>query len=137
MKGVFIVTEISSEKIIVSAYREEDNSITSKLPVTHIQVSNPKKFNIEIGSKICIGFSKKVETIQGILALIIPVLFCGLGLYFSPYILSFFGFELSNELFQYGKFICASVFFLVAFGFVLKVSRGTYTIMVPNITELY
>lgn len=95
MKGVFVVTEISEGRIMVSPYQENIFS-SGKSVLSRIEVMNPKHFNVEKGTKVSIGFSKGLENVQGICSLVFPVLCCALGLFLYPKAVSAFGMEYSE-----------------------------------------
>lgn len=131
MKGVFVVTEISEGRIMVSPYQEGGFS-TGKTVLSRIEVMNPKHFNVEKGTKVSIGFSKGLENVQGICSLVFPVLCCALGLFLYPKTVSAFGMEYS----EIARFVFGTVMFLCAFAVVIKLTRCSYTVITPRITGL-
>ena len=131
MKGVFVVTEVNEDRIMVSPYQEGGFS-TGKTVLSRIEVMNPKRFNIEEGTKVSIGFSKGLENVQGICTLIFPVLCCALGLFLYPRAVSVFGMEYS----EIARFVFGTVMFLCAFAVVIKLTRCSYTVITPRITGL-
>ena len=131
MKGVFVVTEISEGRIMVSPYQENIFS-SGKSVLSRIEVMNPKRFNIEEGTKVSIGFSKGLENVQGICSLVFPVLCCALGLFLYPKAVSAFGMEYS----EIARFVFGAVMFLCVFAVVIKLTRCSYTVITPRITGL-
>ena len=131
MKGVFVVTEVNEDRIMVSPYQEGGFS-TGKTVLSRIEVMNPKRFNIEEGTKVSIGFSKGLENVQGICTLIFLVLCCALGLFLYPKAVSVFGMEYS----EIARFVFGAVMFLCAFAVVIKITRCSYTVITPRITGL-
>lgn len=131
MKGVFVVTEISEGRIMVSPYQENIFS-SGKSVLSRIEVMNPKHFNVEKGTKVSIGFSKGLENVQGICSLVFPVLCCALGLFLYPKAVSAFGMEYS----EIARFVFGTVMFLCAFAVVIKITRCSYTVITPRITGL-
>ena len=131
MKGVFVVTEVNEDRIMVSPYQEGGFS-TGKTVLSRIEVMNPKRFNIEEGTKVSIGFSKGLENVQGVCTLVFPVLCCALGLFLYPKAVSAFGMEYS----EIARFIFGAVMFLCAFAVVIKLTRCSYTVITPQITGL-
>ena len=120
MKGVFVVTEISEGRIMVSPYQENIFS-SGKSVLSRIEVMNPKHFNVEKGTKV-----------QGICSLVFPVLCCALGLFLFPKAVSAFGMEYS----EIARFVFGAVMFLCAFAVVIKLTRCSYTVITPRITGL-
>lgn len=131
MKGVFVVTEVNEDRIMVSPYQEGGFS-TGKTVFSRIEVMNPKRFNIEEGTKVSIGFSKGLENVQGVCTLVFPVLCCALGLFLYPKAVSAFGMEYS----EIARFVFGAVMFLCAFAVVIKLTRCSYTVIKPRITGL-
>ena len=131
MKGVFGVTEVNEDRIMVSPYQEGGFS-TGKTVLSRIEVMNPKRFNIEEGTKVSIGFSKGLENVQGVCTLVFPVLCCALGLFLYPKAVSPFGMEYS----EIARFVFGAVMFLCAFAVVIKLTRCSYTVITPRITGL-
>lgn len=131
MKGVFVVTEVNEDRIMVSPYQEGGFS-TGKTVLLRIEVMNPKRFNIEEGTKVSIGFSKGLENVQGVCTLVFPVLCCALGLFLYPKAVSAFGMEYS----EIARFVFGAVMFLCAFAVVIKLTRCSYTVITPRITGL-
>lgn len=131
MKGVFVVTEVNEDRIMVSPYQEGGFS-TGKTVLSRIEVMNPKRFNIEEGTKVSIGFSKGLENVQGVCTLVFPVLCCALGLFLYPKAVSVFGMEYS----EIARFVFGAVMFLCAFAVVIKITRCSYTVITPRITGL-
>lgn len=131
MKGVFVVTEVNEDRIMVSPYQEGGFS-TGKTVLSRIEVMNPKRFNIEEGTKVSIGFSKGLENVQGVCTLVFPVLCCALGLFLYPKAVSVFGMEYS----EIARFVFGTVMFLCAFAVVIKITRCSYTVITPRITGL-
>ena len=131
MKGVFVVTEVNEDRIMVSPYQEGGFS-TGKTVLSRIEVMNPKRFNIEEGTKVSIGFSKGLENVQGVCTLVFPVLCCALGLFLYPKAVSVFGMEYS----EIARFVFGTVMFLCAFAVVIKLTRCSYTVITPRITGL-
>ena len=131
MKGVFVVTEVNEDRIMVSPYQEGGFS-TGKTVLSRIEVMNPKRFNIEEGTKVSIGFSKGLENVQGVCTLVFPVLCCALGLFLYPKVVSAFGMEYS----EFARFVFGAVMFLCAFAVVIKLTRCSYTVITPRITGL-
>ena len=131
MKGVFVVTEVNEDRIMVSPYQEGGFS-TEKTVLSRIEVMNPKHFNVEKGTKVSIGFSKGLENVQGICSLVFPVLCCALGIFLYPKAVSVFGMEYS----EIARFIFGAVMFLCAFAVVIKLTRCSYTVITPQITGL-
>ena len=131
MKGVFVVTEVNEDRIMVSPYQGGGFS-TGKTVLSRIEVMNPKRFNIEEGTKVSIGFSKGLENVQGVCTLVFPVLCCALGLFLYPKAVSAFGMEYS----EIARFVFGAVMFLCAFAVVIKLTRCSYTVITPRITGL-
>ena len=131
MKGVFVVTEVNEDRIMVSPYQEGGFS-TGKTVFSRIEVMNPKHFNVEKGTKVSIGFSKGLENVQGICSLVFPVLCCALGIFLYPKAVSVFGMEYS----EIARFVFGAVMFLCAFAVVIKITRCSYTVITPRITGL-
>ena len=131
MKGVFVVTEVNEDRIMVSPYQEGGFS-TGKTVLSRIEVMNPKRFNIEEGTKVSIGFSKGLENVQGVCTLVFPVLCCALGLFLYPKAVSAFGMAYS----VIARFVFGAVMFLCAFAVVIKLTRCSYTVITPRITGL-
>ena len=131
MKGVFVVTEVNEDRIMVSPYQEGGFS-TGKTVLSRIEVMNPKHFNVEKGTKVSIGFSKGLENVQGICSLVFPVLCCALGIFLYPKAVSVFGMEYS----EIARFVFGAVMFLCAFAIVIKITRCSYTVITPRITGL-
>lgn len=131
MKGVFVVTEVNEDRIMVSPYQEGGFS-TGKTVLSRIEVMNPKRFNIEEGTKVSIGFSKGLENVQGVCTLVFPVLCCALGLFLYPKAVFAFGMEYS----EIARFVFGAVMFLCAFAVVIKLTRCSYTVITPRITGL-
>ena len=131
MKGVFVVTEVNEDRIMVSPYQEGGFS-TGKTVLSRIEVMNPKRFNIEEGTKVSIGFSKGLENVQGVCTLVFPVLCCALVLFLYPKAVSAFGMEYS----EIARFVFGAVMFLCAFAVVIKLTRCSYTVITPRITGL-
>ncbi len=129
MKGVFVVTEVNEDRIMVSPYQEGGFS-TGKTVLSRIEVMNPKHFNVEKGTKVSIGFSKGLENVQGICSLVFPVLCCALGIFLYPKAVSVFGMEYS----EIARFVFGTVMFLCAFAVVIKLTRCSYTVITPRIT---
>lgn len=127
MKGVFIVTDVTDEKIMVSPFSED---APEKRPGSKIAVINPKRFAVSPGTKVSIGFSKGFENAQGILSLLIPVACCALGVFFYPAADSAF-LPGHTELL---RFFAGAVLFVISFVIVLKASRRSYTVITPRIT---
>ena len=131
MRGVFVVTEVNDDRIMVSPDQEGGFS-TGKTVLSRIEVMNPKHFNVEKGTKVSIGFSKGLENVQGICSLVFPVLCCALGIFLYPKAVSVFGMEYS----EIARFIFGAVMFLCAFAVVIKLTRCSYTVITPRITGL-
>ena len=131
MKGVFVGREVNEDRIMVSPYQEGGFS-TGKTVLSRIEVMNPKRFNIEEGTKVSIGFSKGLENVQGVCTLVFPVLCCALGLFLYPKAVSAFGMEYS----EIARFVFGAVMFLCAFAVVIKLTRCSYTVITPRITGL-
>ena len=131
MKGVFVVTEVNEDRIMVSPYQVGGFS-TGQTVLSRIEVMNPKHFNVEKGTKVSIGFSKGLENVQGICSLVFPVLCCALGIFLYPKAVSVFGMEYS----EIARFVFGAVMFLCAFAVVIKITRCSYTVITPRITGL-
>ena len=63
MKGVFVVTEISEGRIMVSPYQENIFS-SGKSVLSRIEVMNPKHFNVERVQKFPLDFQKDWRTFR-------------------------------------------------------------------------
>ena len=131
MKGVFVVTEISEGRIMVSPYQENIFS-SGKSVLSRIEVMNPKHFNVEKCTEVSIGCSKGLEYVQGVCTLFFQVLCCPLGLFLYPKAVSAFCMEYS----EIARFVFGAVMFLCAFAVVIKITRCSYTVITPRITGL-
>lgn len=129
MKGVFVVTDIQEEKIMVSPFME---NVPTGRDMSQIAVINPRKFAVVPGTKVSIGFSKGFENIQGILSLLIPVVCCALGVFLYPAAALMLSLDCSELL----RFFAGAILFILTFAVVLKVSRSTYIVLTPRITGI-
>ena len=130
MKGIFIVTDIQEEKIMVSPFME---NAPDKRDSSQIAVINPKKFDVLPGTKVSIGFSKGFENAQGILFPLIPVVCCALGVFFYPAAASVFSLKCTELL----RFLVGAILFIISFIGVLAASRSSYIVLTPRITGIY
>ncbi len=84
MKNIYTVTDIKENYITVIPQK----ALTLNGTSANIKVKNPKSLKLNIGSSVTIGFPKKLEALQGIVYLLIPILFSYAAYFFSPKIAS-------------------------------------------------
>ena len=132
MKGIFVVSEISGDRISVTPYSGDSLEGPAKIIVSHIEVTNPKNFDVSVGTKVSIGLSRQHEGFVGIFSMLLPVAAAFFGLFASGSISSLFNRE-NTELF---RFFTALIFFAVAYLYVIINSRRTRTIIKPQILGL-
>ena len=129
MTETFIVTGMDSEKITVSLYKSEANSDKR---FSHIEVTNSNNLKIAVGTLVRIGFPRGFEFIQGILALIFPILFGLAGMLLTPKILESF----KTQRMENARFLITTAFFLTAAIVTRILTRSYHTVIKPSITAI-
>lgn len=130
MKQIYVVTEIQDdESIFVSPEMQAEKGAKFR---TNIQVSNPRKLNIEKGSKVTIGLPQRKEAVAGIIALLVPILCAAAGLILSQPLAEFLKVE-CTEVF---KAIIVSTCFIASCIFTIASTRTAPTIVKLEINKI-
>ncbi len=106
MKNLYTVTAIKEDCITVT----QKNALLRNNTSANIKVKNPKSLKLCVGSTVTIGFPKKIEAIQGIISLLIPIAFAYTGYFLSPKIAKLANFAPSEK----NIFFCTIVAFALA-----------------------
>lgn len=126
MKKTYIVTSI--EKDLILAIPEHQNSKAH----AKIEVINPNKLPVQVGSKISVGLPRKQEAITGLIALFTPIAAAVAGFFISEPMAEL----LKKQCTEIFKALSISVCFLIACAFILATSRSTPTIVKLQINEI-
>lgn len=131
-RAMIISTEDKIEA--VHLVKEECSSCTSGCAKIRnkIEVVNPSNHAIKKGSIVLIAANKKVQAIQGIIALFLPFLCSVAGYVFSPSLMKFFGKQISND----ERAIFVLLFLVLSSAVVFSITRKHPVPGKPEIIEV-
>ncbi len=123
MKQTYIITSIENDRIFVM--QEKHASGFGTRAHAPIEVMNPKRYGVKLGSRVTIGLPQKAEAIHGVLALFFPIASAFAGLFAAPFAARALGIELTELL----KAACITTLFAISAAIVYIQSRNTSTIV--------
>ncbi|MBQ1629466.1 MAG: SoxR reducing system RseC family protein [Treponema sp.] len=123
MKKTYTITKIDGPHIFAAP--QEFLSENSEQALANIEVINPKKIKINVGSKVYIGLPKAAEMLNGFFALITPIFACFIALILSPFIAKLFSLNPTEGF----KAVCIIAAFLITSTAILIYTRNIPTIV--------
>lgn len=129
----YVITSITEDSILVAPYKEDFE--LSTLTVSNIKVVNNKNLHLQVGDKVLLNFNSalmKGRAVKGVLFLLAPIFLCGLSIFLSPLLASFFNLTLSIG----SKFLISVAVFILSFILLECVAKDEEIINLPSITKV-